>query len=81
MRARLLNSFLGVVDLKLGSSVITLLGVLNKVAGLYGLVSLLAASLTLSQISLYIYSLVTLIIFLWGLKGIAEVRSSSCVFR
>ena len=66
-----LTSVLG-FDLKLGASVIILIGMLNKVAGFYGVLTVFTGG-TLAQISLYVYSVVTLVIFLWGLKGIAEV--------
>jgi hypothetical protein len=65
------SSFIG-VDLKLGATLICLLGVLNKVAGVYGILAVFTGG-TFAQVSLYVYSVATLLIFLWGLKSIAEV--------
>lgn len=66
-----LDSFLG-VDLKLGASVISLLGLLNKIAGVYGIIAVFTGG-SVAQVSLYVYSIATLVLFLWGLRGIASV--------
>ena len=52
---------------------ISLFGVLNKVAGFYGVLALLTGAINLAQISLYLYSVATLLLLLWGLRGIAQV--------
>lgn len=73
MERRQLDSFFG-VDLKLGASVISLLGLLNKIAGVYGILALFTGG-SIAQVSLYIYSIATLVLFLWGLRGIAQVST------
>lgn len=75
MRMTQLRSFLS-VDLKLGASVISLLGLLNKIAGVYGILAVFTGG-TLAQVSLYVYSIATLMLFLWGLRNIADVRTFS----
>lgn len=60
-----------------GASIISLFAVLNKVAGAYGMLAVLQGGTLaqpVSQLTMYIYSLGTLIVFLWGLKKISEVR-------
>ena len=50
--------------------------VLNKVAGIYGLMALLAgAGGNAAQLTLYIYSALALIALAWGIRAINEVRS------
>ncbi len=47
---------------------------LNKVAGVYGLVAVLTgAGGSLAQLSLYIYSVLGLVALVWGLKAILHV--------
>ncbi|KAL5492447.1 hypothetical protein ACEPAI_3894 [Sanghuangporus weigelae] len=70
-RLRPLNSFLGFVDIKLGVTIVLLFAILNKVAGVYGLIAVFTGG-SFAQLSLYIYSVVTLIAFGWALKAIAE---------
>ncbi|GAA6020542.1 hypothetical protein JCM11491_000789 [Sporobolomyces phaffii] len=78
-RARLspmLDSFCG-MDLKLGATLISLFAVLNKVAGAYGMLAvLLAGGSTLSQpvgqLTMYAYSIASLVVFIWGLQKIGE---------
>jgi hypothetical protein len=67
-----LSVFLYGVDLKLGATLVSLLGLLNKVAGVYGIMAVFTGG-TFAQVSLYVYSVATLLVFLWGLKSIAEV--------
>ncbi|ORY41827.1 Inositolphosphorylceramide synthase subunit Kei1-domain-containing protein [Leucosporidium creatinivorum] len=70
----LLTNFLG-LDLKLGVSIVSLFGVLNKVAGAYGMMAVLTGGTLaqpVSQLTMYIYSIATLVVFLWGLKKISE---------
>ncbi|GAA5873750.1 hypothetical protein JCM16303_002576 [Sporobolomyces ruberrimus] len=78
-RARLspmLDSFCG-MDLKLGATLISLFAVLNKVAGAYGMLAVLLAggnalSQPLGQLTMYVYSIASLVVFIWGLQKIGE---------
>ena len=48
---------------------------LNKVAGVYGLIAvLMGAGGSFAQLSLYIYSVLGLIALSWGLKSVKDVR-------
>jgi hypothetical protein len=48
----------------------------NKVAGIYGLISVLTgAGGSFAQLSLYLYSLLGLVALGWGLKAVKEVRA------
>ncbi|TFK74940.1 DUF1753-domain-containing protein [Pluteus cervinus] len=68
-----LASFFGLLDLKTGVIVALLFALLNKVAGVYGLVAVLTgAGGTFAQLSLYIYSVLALIALTWGLKAVKE---------
>ncbi|KAM5534642.1 hypothetical protein V8D89_011654 [Ganoderma adspersum] len=70
-RLRPLSSFLGFLDIKTGVTIALLFALLNKVAGVYGLVALLTgAGGSLAQLSLYIYSVIGLVVLVWGLKAI-----------
>lgn len=63
------TSFLGVLDLKTGVTIALLFAVLNKVAGVYGLIAVLTgAGGSFAQLSLYIYSVVGLVGLGWGLQ-------------
>lgn len=66
-----LTSFLWMFDLKVGATVITLFALFNKIAGLYGIIAIFQGG-TFSQVTLYIYSLLTLVFFLWAMQGIAD---------
>lgn len=69
------------IDL-IGVSIISLFALLNKVAGAYGILAILTgAPSTTAQLTLYIYSMATIVIFLWGLKKIGEVWSSFITLR
>jgi hypothetical protein len=47
---------------------------LNKVAGVYGLIAVLTgAGGSFAQLSLYIYSVITLVALGWGLRVVKEV--------
>ncbi|GAA5981613.1 hypothetical protein JCM5350_008050 [Sporobolomyces pararoseus] len=78
-RARLspmLDSFCG-MDLKLGATLISLFAVLNKVAGAYGMLAVLLAggnalSQPVGQLTMYVYSIASLVVFIWGLQKIGE---------
>ncbi|KAJ7222580.1 Inositolphosphorylceramide synthase subunit Kei1-domain-containing protein [Mycena pura] len=64
-----LSSFLGILDLKTGVTIAILFAVLNKVAGVYGLIATLTgAGGSFSQLSMYIYSVLALVAFGWGLQ-------------
>ncbi|KAI0708804.1 Inositolphosphorylceramide synthase subunit Kei1-domain-containing protein [Cerioporus squamosus] len=73
-RLRPLSSFLGFLDIKTGVTIALLFALLNKVAGVYGLVAVLTgAGGSLAQLSLYIYSVLGLVALVWGLKAILHV--------
>ncbi|KAF4610755.1 hypothetical protein D9613_006899 [Agrocybe pediades] len=64
-----LSSFLGLLDLKTGVTVALLFALLNKVAGVYGLIAVLTgAGGSFAQLSLYIYSVIALAALAWGLR-------------
>ncbi|KNZ72661.1 UPF0596 Golgi apparatus membrane protein [Termitomyces sp. J132] len=68
-----LSSFLGFLDLKTGVTVALLFALLNKVAGVYGLIAMATgAGGTFAQFSLYLYSVVALIGLVWGLRAVKE---------
>lgn len=67
------TSFLGLFDLKQGSSVISLFAMFNKIAGVYGILAVFSGG-TIAQVSLYLYSIVSIGALLWGLRGISDVR-------
>ncbi|THH18045.1 hypothetical protein EW146_g2865 [Bondarzewia mesenterica] len=72
-RLRPLASFLGFLDLKTGVVVALLFALLNKVAGVYGLIALLTgAGGSAAQLSQYIYSVFGLICLAWGLKAVED---------
>jgi hypothetical protein len=49
--------------------------VLNKVAGIYGLIALLTgAGGNAAQLTLYIYSALALIGLAWGIRAVNQVR-------
>jgi len=53
----------------------TVVQVLNKVAGIYGLIALLTgAGGNAAQLTLYIYSALALIGLSWGIRAVNEVR-------
>ncbi|KAI5894687.1 DUF1753-domain-containing protein [Schizophyllum commune H4-8] len=73
-----LSSFLGVLDLKTGVIVALLFALLNKVAGVYGLIAALTgAGGSFAQISLYLYSTLALVAIALGLKAVKRVRLPS----
>ncbi|KAJ2914630.1 hypothetical protein MD484_g5759, partial [Candolleomyces efflorescens] len=76
-----LSSFLGVVDLKTGVTVGLLFALLNKVAGVYGLIAVLTgAGGSFAQLSLYIYSVVALIALGWGLRAVKHEDSKQTLY-
>lgn len=70
-----ITSFLGFMDIKVGSQIFTLFSLFNKIAGIYGIIAIFQGG-TIAQLSLYIYSIATIPIFIWGLKAISDVRIS-----
>ncbi|KAI0766695.1 DUF1753-domain-containing protein [Trametes elegans] len=70
-RLRPLSSFLGFLDIKTGVTIALLFALLNKVAGVYGLVAVLTgAGGSAAQLTLYLYSVLGLVALTWGLKAI-----------
>jgi inositol phosphorylceramide synthase regulatory subunit len=54
---------------------------LNKVAGVYGLIAVLTgAGGSFAQLSLYVYSAVALVALGWGLRAVKEVRMINLSF-
>ncbi|CBQ69816.1 conserved hypothetical protein [Sporisorium reilianum SRZ2] len=66
-----ITSFLGFMDLKIGASILTLFALFNKTAGVYGILAVFQGG-TFAQVALYLYSIATIVVFLWGLKGISD---------
>lgn len=69
----------GIADghpVRVGVIVVTLFGLLNKVAGVYGMMAVFTGGSWL-QLSYYSYSIVMIGVFLWGLKRVSGV----CLFR
>ncbi|KAL1944988.1 hypothetical protein VTO73DRAFT_2608 [Trametes versicolor] len=70
-RLRPLSTFLGFLDIKTGVTIALLFALLNKVAGVYGLIAVLTgAGGSAAQLSLYLYSVLGLVALTWGLKAI-----------
>ncbi|KAF8473631.1 Inositolphosphorylceramide synthase subunit Kei1-domain-containing protein [Russula ochroleuca] len=73
LRPRPFASMLGFLDLKTGATLVVLFAVLNKVAGIYGLIALLTgAGGNAAQLTLYIYSAFALIGLTWGIRAVNE---------
>ncbi len=70
------TSFLGLFDLKQGSSVLSLFALFNKIAGIYGILAVFSGG-TAAQVSLYVYSIASIGALLWGLQGISNVSALS----
>ncbi|KZP01578.1 DUF1753-domain-containing protein [Calocera viscosa TUFC12733] len=63
-----LANFVGLMDLKTGVTVILLFSLLNKVAGVYGLITILTGG-SIAQLSMYFYSIAVLVAIWWlGLR-------------
>ncbi|TCD71813.1 hypothetical protein EIP91_003156 [Steccherinum ochraceum] len=72
-RIRPFQSFLGCVDIKTGVIVALAFAMINKVAGVYGLIAVLTgAGGSAAQLSLYLYSCLALAAFVWGLRAISQ---------
>jgi len=78
-RFRALNSCLGIMDIKTGATIVVLFALLNKVAGIYGLIAIFNGG-TLAQLSMYIYSVVALAAFTWGMKAITEENPKNAFY-
>lgn len=76
---RYVTSFFGFMDIKVGAQILTLFSLFNKIAGVYGILAIFHGG-SLAQLSLYIYSIATIPVFIWGLKGISEEQPAQ-VFR
>lgn len=68
-----ITSFLGFMDIKVGSQILTLFSLFNKIAGIYGIIAVFQGG-TIAQLSLYIYSIATIPIFIWGMKAISDEK-------
>jgi len=66
-----LTSFFFILDLKVGCTIITLFALFNKIAGIYGIIAIFQGG-TFSQVSLYLYSIFTIFVFLWAIQGISD---------
>ncbi|KAF5335950.1 hypothetical protein D9611_006326 [Ephemerocybe angulata] len=76
-----LSSFLGLIDIKTGVTVALLFAVLNKVAGVYGLIAVLTgAGGSFAQLSLYIYSVIALLALVWGLRAVKNEDSKQTLY-
>ncbi|EPT00936.1 hypothetical protein FOMPIDRAFT_1121571 [Fomitopsis schrenkii] len=72
-RLRPLSSAFGFLDLKTAVIITLLFAVLNKVAGVYGLIAMFTgAGGTAAQLSLYIYSAIALAALVWGIKSTTQ---------
>ncbi|KAF5316039.1 hypothetical protein D9619_006357 [Psilocybe cf. subviscida] len=68
-----LSSLLGILDLKTGVIVALLFALLNKVAGVYGLIAVATgAGGSFAQLSLYIYSVLALAAIAWGMRVVQD---------
>jgi len=70
-KPRALNSALGFIDIKTGVTLAVMFALLNKVAGVYGLIAIFNGG-SFAQLSMYIYSVAALAAFGWGLKAVTE---------
>jgi len=70
----MLTSFAGFMDIKVGSQILTLFSLFNKIAGIYGIIAVFQGG-TFAQVSLYLYSIATIPIFIWGLKVISDEKA------
>ncbi|KAI9639607.1 Inositolphosphorylceramide synthase subunit Kei1-domain-containing protein [Dioszegia hungarica] len=70
----ILDSFLGILDIKLGCEIVLLFGLINKVAGVYGLITIFVGGSFL-QYLFYAYSIGTLFAFLWALNIVKSEKA------
>ncbi|KAL7421769.1 hypothetical protein Q5752_003540 [Cryptotrichosporon argae] len=69
------SSFLGILDIKLGCEIVLLFGLINKVAGVYGLITIFVGGSFL-QLLFYGYSIATLFAFQWALRVVKSESTS-----
>lgn len=67
-----ITSFLGFMDIKVGSQILTLFSLFNKIAGIFGIIAIFQGG-TIAQLTLYTYSIATIPVFIWGMKAISDV--------
>ncbi|KIK93699.1 hypothetical protein PAXRUDRAFT_828712 [Paxillus rubicundulus Ve08.2h10] len=76
-----ISTFLGILDLKTGVTIALLFALFNKVAGIYGLISVLTgAGGSFAQLSLYLYSLLGLVALGWGLKAVKQENAQHTLY-
>ncbi|CAK9786177.1 DUF1753-domain-containing protein [Cutaneotrichosporon oleaginosum] len=68
------SSFFGILDIKLGCEIILLFALINKVAGVYGLITVIVGG-SFAQITFYAYSVISLLGLQWGLKQVKAESS------
>jgi len=68
---RLVSSFLGFFDIKLGVTIICLISLLNKAVGFYGILAVFHGA-NLAQISMYMYNILTIALVIYGLQATGE---------
>ncbi|KIJ65175.1 hypothetical protein HYDPIDRAFT_111068 [Hydnomerulius pinastri MD-312] len=75
------STFFGILDLKTGVTIALLFALFNKVAGVYGLISVLTgAGGSFAQLSLYLYSLLGLVALGWGLQSVKEENAKHTLY-
>jgi len=67
------------MDIKTGVIIAILFALLNKVAGFYGLITLLTGG-SAAQITMYGYSVLAIMGFAWGLKAVTEEDSRRTLY-
>lgn len=60
-----------------GVTLISLFGLLNKVAGTYGIMAVFTGGAEGAQLTMYIYSIASIVVFIWGMQKINDVRPPS----
>ncbi|KAL2761104.1 hypothetical protein ACRALDRAFT_1078448 [Sodiomyces alcalophilus JCM 7366] len=74
------KTFLGFISLQTGTEAITLTLMINKLAGFYGLLAILTGySLSLLQLSMYIYSLIVLVLLVILFPHIRRQSALECL--
>jgi len=80
-RLRPLSSAFGFLDLKTAVTVALLFAVLNKVAGVYGIIAMFTgAGGTAAQLSMYIYSTIALAAVIWGMKSVTQENAKHTLY-
>lgn len=74
----LMSSFAGFMDIKVGCQILSLFSLFNKIAGVYGIIAVFQGG-SLAQVSLYVYSIATIPIFIWGLKAISDEKHEAAL--